>query len=363
MRRVPLPFSAPKLYLASGVTTIRTTGSINPYTEVNLKAQIERGEVPGPRMFITGPYLTGPDQFFERVHVTTPEEARRVVDYWTDEGASWFKVYAGISHRELAAIIDEAHKRGAKVTGHLCSIGFREAVALGIDGLEHGYSTNSEWDPQKKPDECPSTMGQTLAQLDIASEPVQATIRDIVAHRVPITSTLAVSEASLPNRPPLEQRTLDAMIPAVREEYLTNRARAAESTGGARAAVVFKKSMEFERSFVKAGGLLAAGVDPTGNGGALPGYGDQRNFELLIEAGFTPVEAIQIMSANGAKVLGQFDKFGSVTAGKAADLVVIQGDPAATPADIRKVTIVFKDGVGYDSPKLIEAVKSMVGLR
>jgi imidazolonepropionase-like amidohydrolase len=363
MRRVPLPFSAPKLYLGSGVTTIRTTGSINPYTEVNVKAQIEKGEVPGPRMFITGPYITGPDLLVERVHVTTPEEARRVVAYWTEEGASWFKVYAGISHVALAAVIDEAHKRGAKVTGHLCSIGFREAVALGIDGLEHGFSTNSEWDPAKKPDDCPQTMRETLARLDVNSEPVQTTIRDIVSHHVPITSTLAVYEASLPNRPPLETRVLTAMIPEAREEYLTSRARAAESPGGATSVTIFKKSMEFERAFVKAGGLLAAGVDPTGNGGALPGFGDQRNYELLIEAGFTPVEAIQIMTSNGAKVLGQQDKVGTVAAGKLADLVVIQGDPVATPADIRKVTTVFKDGVGYDSQKLIDAVKSMVGQR
>src|SRR4029077_15704539 len=107
--------------------------------------------------------------------------------------------------------------------------------------------------------------------------------------------------------PPLEQRTLDAMLPAVREEYLTSRARNADTAANSSGPTVFKKSMEFERAFGKAGGLLAAGVDPTGNGGALPGYGDQRNFELLIEAGFTPVEAIQIMTANGAKVLGQFD--------------------------------------------------------
>ena len=363
MRRVPLPYSAPKLYLASGVTTIRTTGSINPYSEVNVKAQIERGDVPGPRMHISGPYITGPDQFVERVHVTTPEEARRVVDYWTEEGATWFKVYAGISRRELGAVVEAAHRKGAKVTGHLCSVGYREAVALGIDGLEHGYPANSEWDAQKKPDECPATLRQTLVQLDVTSEPVQATIRDIVAHRIPLTSTLAVSEAGLPNRPPLEQRTLDAMIPAVREEYLTSRARAAAEGTGNGSTVIFRKSMEFERAFVKAGGLLAAGVDPTGNGGALPGFGDQRNFELLIEAGFTPPEVVQIMSANGAKVLGQFDRLGSVTAGKIADLVVIRGDPARTPADIRKVVTVFKDGVGYDSQKLIEAVKSTVGQR
>jgi imidazolonepropionase-like amidohydrolase len=109
--------------------------------------------------------------------------------------------------------------------------------------------------------------------------------------------------------------------------------------------------------------LLGAGVDPTGMGGALPGFGDQRNFELLIEAGFSPVEAIQVMSLNGAKILGVDDRLGSIATGKLADLVVIKGNPVATPAEIRNVTIVFKDGVGYDSPKLLGAVKGLVGIR
>ena len=90
---------------------------------------------------------------------------------------------------------------------------------------------------------------------------------------------------------------------------------------------LFRKAQAFERAFVKAGGLLGAGVDPTGMGGALPGYGDQRNYELLIEAGFTPVEAIQIMTLNGAKVLGVDNRLGSIAAGKIADLVVIRGNP------------------------------------
>jgi imidazolonepropionase-like amidohydrolase len=126
---------------------------------------------------------------------------------------------------------------------------------------------------------------------------------------------------------------------------------------------IFRKAQEFERAFVKAGGLLASGVDPTGMGGALPGYGDQRNFELLIEAGFTPVEAIQIMTLNGARVLRVDKELGSVTAGKIADLVVVRGNPVATPAEIRNVTIVFKDGVGYDSPKLLASVNGLVGIR
>jgi imidazolonepropionase-like amidohydrolase len=126
---------------------------------------------------------------------------------------------------------------------------------------------------------------------------------------------------------------------------------------------VFKKAQEFEYAFAKAGGLLAAGVDPTGNGGALPGFGDQRNYELLIEAGFTPVEAVRIMTLNGATVLGIADRLGSIAAGKVADLVVINGDPVSRPAEIRKVVTVFKDGIGYDSPRMIESVRGLVGIR
>jgi hypothetical protein len=187
---------------------------------------------------------------------------------------------------------------------------------------------------------------------------VQQTIKDMVSHNVAMTSTLAVSETSLPNRPPLDPRVMDAMYDGVRTSYLTNRARIPST----RSDVPFKKAMEFEVAFVKAGGLLAAGVDPTGNAGALPGYGDQRNYELLIEAGFTPVQAIQILTGNGAKALGKFNEFGSVTAGKSADLVVIRGNPVATPVEIRNVTLVFKQGVGFDSPKLIESIKGQVGL-
>ena len=152
----------------------------------------------------------------------------------------------------------------------------------------------------------------------------------MVAHKVPMTSTLAVFELFVPNRPPLEPRVLEAMAPDVRAEYLTSRARLGETGAFAISPDVFRKAQQFELEFVRAGRLLAAGVDPTGNGGALPGFGDQRNYELLIEAGFTPVEAIRIMTLNGATMLGEEKRLGSVTAGKLADLVVIKGDPVAT---------------------------------
>src|SRR5688572_7400748 len=296
--------------------------------------------------------------------VGTPDDARQVVAYWAKEGATWFKFYTSITRDEMKAAIDEAHKHGLKLTGHLCSVSYREAVRLGIDALEHGLFANSDYDASKQPDKCPSTMSASHSALDLNSPEVKATFADMVKHNVAMTSTLAVYELFVPNRPPvLDPRMLEAMTPETKEEYLATRIRLADNPQAASSPDVFKKAMAYERAFVAAGGLLAAGVDPTGNGGALPGYGDQRNLELLVEAVFSPVEAIRIMTLNGAKVLGVDKDLGSVEAGKIADLAVVNGNPAANAADIRKVTLVFKDGVGYDSAKLIEAVKGSVGVR
>lgn len=361
-RRSQLNTSAPRLYLASGVTSIRTTGSISPYSEITLKDQVDKGKVPGPRMHISGPYLTGPDDVVERMHITTPEQARRVVNYWADEGATWFKVYTEISRANLRAITDAAHKRGVKVTGHLCSVGYKEAVEANIDALEHGLMANLEYVPGKKVDTCPGVDRDTYLNLDVNGAAVQTTFKSMIAKGVPMTSTLAVYEISVPNRPPLDPRVTEAMSPDVQKEYLATRERLAGATNNLQLGML-KKMMAYEMAFVKAGGTLAAGVDPTGNGGALPGYGDQRNYELLIEAGFSPGQVVQIMSANGAKVLGVDKDLGTVSSGKIADLVLLRGDLAANPASIRNVVTVFKQGVGYDSPKLIRSVKGLVGIR
>jgi imidazolonepropionase-like amidohydrolase len=95
----------------------------------------------------------------------------------------------------------------------------------------------------------------------------------------------------------------------------------------------------------------------------IAGFGDQREVELLVEGGFTPLEAIHIATANGAEFLGVQDKIGTLAVGKTADIVVLQGDPSINIKDIEKVELVFKDGVGYDSAKLIDSVKGLVGLR
>ena len=361
-RSVQLQFSAPRLYLGAGVTTIRTTGGTSPYHEINMKRGIDRGEIPGPRMHLTGPYITGRGGASTMAQVGTAEEAQRVVNYWADEGVTWFKAYTDISREALGAAIKAAHARGLKFTGHLCSVSFREAVALGIDNLEHGLFTNSDYVPNRTPDRCPDMRG-SLLKVDLEGPEVKQTISDMVNNKVAMSSTLAVYELSFPDRPPLDDRVLEALAPEAREEYLTTRketsARAAQST----MPELFKRAQTFERMFVRAGGLLGAGVDPTGIGGALPGYGDQRNYELLLEADFTPAEVLQIMTLNGARILGVDKDLGSIAPGKIADLVVIRGNPVTTPRDIRNVTLVFKDGIGYDSPALLASVKGVVGIR
>jgi hypothetical protein len=248
-----------------------------------------------------------------------------------------------------------------KLTGHLCSVTWPEAVALGIDNLEHGpVFADTEFVAGKKENLCPTGGSASWVKVDIDSAPVKALIEDLVRHHVAVTSTLPVFEASVPGRPKLEQRTLDAMSAESTASYLTARARVALDSP---VAALMRKEMDFEVAFVKAGGLLLAGPDPTGNGGVLPGFGDQREIELLVEAGFTPEHAIQIGTENGAQYLGRDDKIGTLAAGKQADMVLIKGDPARKIEDIENVETVFKNGVGYDSRKLIESVRGQVGIR
>ncbi len=373
-RTTQMNVSAPRLYLANGVTTIRTTGSISPYNELNVKRAIDTGEAPGPRMYVTGPYLDGVGAPVSRYQPESEEDARRVVRYWAEEGVSWFKAYASISRAVLGAAIDEAHRLGIKVTGHLCSVSFREAVALGIDNLEHGLFASSDFETDKPSDKCPAGYIGRLAEVDVGGEEAAALIRDLVESGVAMTSTLAAYEfLFVPGSQPVEQRVLDVMAPDVRAAYVASAEAIKEQARAYRDspefdeahpwpyAEVFTKAQEFERLFVAQGGLLGAGTDPCCP--VLPGFGDQRNVELLTDAGFSPSMVIQIMTVNGAKILDADDKFGTVTAGKLADLVVIDGDLVRDPALIRNVTIVFKDGVGYDPEKLIESVRGIVGLR
>lgn len=347
------------LYLAFGVTTAMTAGSQLPEQEVALKRDIDTGRVPGPRLLIGGPYVrggagrTGPFR-----GVGSADEARAFVDEWAAQGATWFKVLSG-PRDVLRWMIDAAHARGLRVSGHLCAVTFSEAAEMGIDALQHGFITNSEYVPGKAPDVCPRDNQRAQADVDVESPAVQASIRRIVARGTPVVSTLGVYESFIPGRP-LDPRAMEMLAPGARRAVEANHA-ALDTAGFSVPERLLAKMMRWERDFVAAGGLLGSGADPWGTG-FLPGYGDLRNYELLVQAGFRPEQAIQVLTLNGARILGQKTRIGSVAVGKRPDLVVIRGDPIATPSAIYEVTTVFRDGIGYDSARLREFARGKVGV-
>lgn len=350
-----------RLYLAGGVTTIRTGGNLNGYMDINLKRLIENGQKPGPAIDATAPYVNGPNSFVQMTTITSPEDARRHVAYWADQGATSIKAYMQISRAALAATIREAHARGIKVTGHLCSVTYREAAEMGIDNLEHGFLAATDFVPGKQADVCPGQgQGQqTIAALDEQGEPFKALVRTLIDRRVALTSTLTVFETFTPGRP--IPPGLEVLAPQLRQQFEETHARVAKNADSIYLKL-FPKALALERAFARAGGLLVAGTDPTGSGGVVPGFSNHRQIELLVEAGFTPIEAIQVATSNGARYLGRDASIGTIGVGKQADLVVVNGNPAAAIADVRKVEVVFKQGIGYDPAKLIASVSGRVGL-
>src|SRR5271170_762610 len=362
-------FSFPPLYLASGVTTGRTTGSMDPYGDLAVKARVDSGKMLGPTFYLTTPYLEGAPTIIPQMHeLKDAEEARAFVRYWHSVGFTSVKAYVDVTPDELRAGIDEAHKLNMKVTGHLCSVGYNEAAEMGIDNLEHGPfgAPDGELYAERQPGLCGPDYFAELKDIVMNVEPdspqLRQTIQNLVAHHVAITSTLAVLEGGL--RPPMDRnglmtRTRMLLVPEAWSKVMTSRAYREATDSFSQA--LLQKEMKFEREFAAAGGVLMAGCDPTGDGHTLAGLGDQRNIELLAEAGFTPAEAIHIATQNGATFLGESERIGTVAAGKRADLVLLDGDLAKDITTIERPEVVFKAGTGYDSNAIYQSLRGKVG--
>ena len=351
-----------RLYLAGGVTAMRTAGNVNGYTDIAIKQQIDLGLKPGPWIDATAPYLQGPGGVAGQMYVLKDAaDARRMVNFWADAGATSFKAYMNITRDELRAAIEEVHKRGLKITGHLCSVTYREAAELGIDDLEHSFFVATDFVPTKQPDLCPgqATGMNAVNAVDTSKAEFKALVKTLVDRKVALTSTLTVFETFTPGRP--MPPGLDVLVPQLKESFERNYQRT-QANPSSMYTKLLPNVMSMEAYFVRVGGTLLVGTDPTGGGGVIPGYSNQRGVELLVEAGLTPLEAIRAATMNGANYLGIGNRTGTIAAGKQADLMVINGDPSARIADIRNVEIVFKRGLAFDPAKLIESVRGRVGI-
>jgi imidazolonepropionase-like amidohydrolase len=354
--------SFPPLYLAGGVTTMRTGGSVDTYTDLRVAQHVEEGRIPGPHMDVTGPYLEGRGGFVRAMpQLETPEQARAHVNFWMDQGVTSFKAYNLIDRRTLRAAIEAAHDRGAKVTGHLCSITYREAADLGIDNLEHGFFAATDWVPGKEPDVCPRGANETYLALDLDSPDFTGLVDHLIDRGVALTSTLTVVERRAPGREPPPPGAQEAMLPQLHERVMASLERAGRP--GNEAGALLEKYFAMEKAFYDAGGTLLVGTDPTGAGDVVPGYANQRALQLLMEMGLSVEQAVEVATMNGAAYLEQDAEIGSVEVGKRADLVLMRGDPGVDPGAFRAMTLVFKDGVGYDSEKLFASVRGWVGVR
>ncbi|SMB98880.1 amidohydrolase [Hymenobacter roseosalivarius DSM 11622] len=356
-----MPYSFPRLYLAGGATTIRTAGSIEPQTDLAIKRMIGEGKLIGPDMDVTAPYMEEPSLDIPALNtINGPEDAAASTKFWADKGCTSFKMYMHATRADLKAVVQQAHQRNLKVTGHLASITYREAAEIGIDNLEHGFMASSDFMPNKAPDvaDYPAAR-QSLLKLPVNSPAMKDLISFLVSKRVAITSTLPVFEPYT-GREVVLGGGLEALIPQLQErEQATWQQNQNKDTASVR---LFKKEMVWEKQFYDAGGLLVSGTDPTGAGRTIAGYSNRRQIELLVEGGFTPVQAIKISTLNGAIYLGREKEIGTIEAGKQADLVLINGDPEQDIQQVRRMEIVFKKGVGFDSVKLFETMKGKVGL-
>jgi enamidase len=355
--------SFPALYLAGGTTTARTGGTVSPDGDLNLAAAIARGETIGPDLDVTAPYLNGPGQPIYKMHILKdPADATRTVNYWAEAGATSFKAYMTLTRDELAAAVIAAHAHGLKITGHLCSVTYREAAERGIDNLEHGFAAMTDFVHDKQPDVCPPQSILSLVDLDVNGPEIKSLIAFLIAHHVALTSTLTVFETFTPGRPEAPEAARAMLIPELRTAYESSWTAVQTQDRSKPYVTVFPKLMKLEKMFADAGGTLLAGTDPTGYGGVIPGFSGKREIELLVEAGFTFPAALKIATLNGARYLGRDAKIGSLTVGKRADLVVLDGDPMRDAKALEQMALVFKNGVGYKPDIIFDSFRGKVGL-
>jgi imidazolonepropionase-like amidohydrolase len=356
-----MPYSFPRLYLAGGATTIRTAGSIEPQTDLAIQRLIGEGKFIGPDMDVTAPYMEEPGMDIPALNtIKGPADAAASTKFWADRGCTSFKMYMHATRADLAAVVQEAHQRHLKVTGHLCAITYREAAETGIDNLEHGFMASSDFVPSHVADACDYPAArQALQRLPLGSPAMADLIKLLISKNVALTSTLPVFEPYT-GREVVLGGGLEALVPQLQKRE-TKTWQASQGKDSASVAL-FKKEQAWEKQFYDAGGLLVAGTDPTGAGRTIAGYANRREIELLVEGGFTPLQAIKICTLNGAKYLGRDRDIGTIEPGKQADLVLINGDPEKDISQLRQMETVFKHGVGFNSPKLFESMKGKVGL-
>lgn len=289
-----MTFTFPRLYLAGGVTSMRTGGSIQPQTDLNVKQWIEEGKMTGPKMHVTGPFIEreGP-KVPELGFIGNTEEVSKIVNFWADKGVTSFKVYNNITKEDLRICVAEAHKRGLKVTGHLCSLTYEEASNIGIDNLEHGFMASSDFALDKEENLCdPFAARSSLAAEDVNSDKINRLIDLLIKNKTVITTTPNVFEPYT-NREIVPGGGFEALAPQIQERLKAGHERSQGRDSASLA--LFNKNLKWLKRFHEKGGFLVAGTDPTGAGRTVAGYANQRTVEIFGRIGVCSRDCLQNM--------------------------------------------------------------------
>jgi imidazolonepropionase-like amidohydrolase len=352
----------PQVMLAYGTTTARTAGGLDLEGDLALKRQIEGGQVPGSDLDVSV-YIEGPkDPVADLPAIADAAAARREVAYWADRGATSIKLFFDATPDVAAGAIAEAKARHMGIAGHLCAMHAATAAKLGLETLEHGVIASYDVVPGADEGSCPKTERQgamltRMGTLDANGPEIGKLLDALLAHKVAITPTLAVREQYLCN--PITP-------PPARELALLSRPEGATEAPipcghfAGYDATVEKKGIALQAAtavrYHKMGGTLLVGTDQW----LVSGAGGPREMETMVAAGLTPMDVLKAATIDGARAIHRGDSIGSLEVGKRADFLLVDGKPDQNISDIRKLTAVVKNGIGYDPAKLYEDAKGKV---
>jgi hypothetical protein len=350
---VPQFTAYPRLYLAGGVTTIFTAGDFDPFGAVLARERLNSGAAVGPHVLIGGPYFSGGDAPSWMLRARTPEEMCSYYEQWKDK-IDGLKFYTGIPEDQFAVILNTAHADGLIATGHLESVSGSRAIELGLDGIEHGLFSMSEFFPRGVTH---SEQYCAISNLDMTDPAVMGMVEALVSQGTYLDPTLVVFQPELSEFQPLVADWEKYLDPGI-----VNPVRRALQGLGQPACLpeALRKQAQFVKAVHDRGGLIVTGTDPV-MPILLPGYALHRELQNLVEAGLSPLEAIRAATLNGAIATRLDSEKGTIAAGKIADLVIVDGRPDEDITAVGNTRLVFKDGIPYLPDVLRKSVEGQIG--
>jgi imidazolonepropionase-like amidohydrolase len=339
----------PIFYLAAGVTTVRSPGSMDPEGDMAMRNRIDSGRFLGPRCFLSGPYIEmEPVTVAWMNPVQTPEETRLKIDQWSKQGATSVKIYAAMHGEILRAAIEHGHGHGLKVIAHVGAVTYKEAIEMGIDELFHGIIAMPDTRPKGIDQRARKQWSKLTSELDLTQPEIQEILRLAAESRVVLCPTAVIQEHL-----DMEEHHMDEQKKYFTPEAWEKIEERVKKPVQPQNEKIMEKNIQFIKMAHDAGCILAIGTDLT-SFSMLPGYSLWREMEIFAEAGIEPMEILKAATINGAFAIGRTDQIGSVEPGKLADFVILNANPLENISNSRSVHRVVKEGIIYEPEKLLK---------